>query len=101
MINQAAYREAVERDTAHSENNARRRNGQVLLDAQTSLNVVLSQLEVVDTAEMNQIKRAFVVHNYDKDGVTGRALRDLLRSKLAATMRHMLAQGSDDVDALI
>ena len=91
----------MERDTAHRANDARTRNGQVLLDAQSSVSVVLTQLEVVDTAEMNQIKRAFVVHNYDKDCATGRALRDLLRSKLAATMRHMLAQGSYDVDALI
>ena len=73
----------------------------MLLQEQSTLSVVLNQLEVVGTASMEQVKRAFVVHNYDKDGTTGRALRDLLRSKLAATMRHMIAQQGTDVDAPI
>uniref|UniRef100_A0A7S2HS92 RING-type domain-containing protein n=2 Tax=Octactis speculum TaxID=3111310 RepID=A0A7S2HS92_9STRA len=97
----AAYGEAVERDVVHRASDASRRSGQVLLQEQSTLSVVLTQLEVVGTASMEQVKRAFVVHNYDKDGTTGRALRDLLRSKLAATMRHMIAQQGTDVDALI
>ena len=91
----------MERGAVHRTNDASRRSGQVLLQEQSSLSGVLTQLEVVGTASMEQVKRAFVVHNYDKDGTTGRALRDLLRSKLAATMRLMIAQEGTDVDALI
>ena len=91
----------MERDAVHRASDDSRRTGQVLLDDQTSVIVVLTQLEVVGTASMDQVKRAFVVHNYDKDGKTGRQLRELLRSKLAASMRHMIAQERSDVDALI
>ena len=92
-----AVGEAAHRARLHAENDFNVQSGELLLAPQDTTQVLIDQLSVVMTsATMTQVRRAFLVHHYNDDGVTGAPLRKLLHMKILKSLTDRIGAPEDN-----